>query len=82
MEESFSFGPVGLFNVFFVDLDDSGEAVDDKLFEEGATGDGIAGGLNVNYFEVGNVLEFSYLEQGHDISLLELKDFEFPRINR
>ena len=60
-------------------MDDGGEAVDYELFEEGAAGDGIAGGFDVDDFEVGDVLEFGDLEEGHDVGFAELQDFQFPK---
>jgi hypothetical protein len=72
LEKSFGFGTVGFFDVFAVDLNDGGEAVDDELFEEGAAGDGVARGFDVDDFEVGDILEFSDLEERHDVGFAEL----------
>jgi hypothetical protein len=58
-------------------LDNSGKAINDELFEEGTARNGIAGGLNVDYFEVGHILKFSDLKQGHDVGLFEFEDLEF-----
>jgi hypothetical protein len=48
LEKGLSFGSIRLFDIFLVDLYDKGEAIDDKLFEEGAVVDGISGWLNVD----------------------------------
>ena len=79
MEKGFGFGTVGFFDVFAVDLNDGGEAVDDELFEEGAAGDGVARGFDVDDFEVGDILEFGDLEERHDVSFAELENFEFSK---
>ncbi len=79
MEKGFGFGTVGFLDVFAVDLNDGGEAVDDELFEEGTAGDGVARGLDVNDFEVRNILEFGNLEEGHDVGFAELENFKFSK---
>ncbi len=79
MEKGFGFGAVGLLDVFAVDLNDGGEAVDDELFEEGTAGDGIAWGFDVDDFEVGDILEFGDLEERHDVGFAELENFEFSK---
>ena len=80
LKEELGLGPISFFYVFPVDLDDAGEAVDDELLEEGAVGDGVALGLNEEGFQVGKILKFGNLEQGHDVILVELQNLQFSKL--
>ena len=63
LEKCFGLCSIAFLNVFSVDLDYGWESVDDELFKKGTAGDGVAGGFDVDDFEVGDVLEFGDLEQ-------------------
>ena len=63
LEKCFGLCPIAFLNVFSIYLNYGWESVDDELFKKGAAGDGVAGGFDVDDFEVGDVLEFGDLEQ-------------------
>jgi hypothetical protein len=78
LKKDFGLGSISFLDVFSIDLNDGGEAVNDELFEKGAVRNGVSMRLDVEDLEIGQILKLSDLEQGHDVALLKLQDLKLP----